>query len=508
MTGGCLGSLIHQWFPDATASSGAYALVTMGAVVAAGTHAPITAIIMIFELTQTIAIIPPLMAACVVSTLVTTYLNRDSIYTMKLRRRGIDLYEEENHNLLKSLYVHDVVDREPEILQSSDNLERVLDRVLASDHTEFFVVNDRNELEGTIHLREFTRTLAEREALVPLVVARDLAEPNPPTVHEDDDLDLVMQLFSIEGRDEVAVVAESDPRHVVGSVHKKDVIHAYNRGDPAAAALLRPQHPRAQPGRGYRSAHRAAAQTDGGRRPAGHSRAHGGRRDRGGGPSRGFGNPGVRRIDRRDLTRSEHLVEHQDDVQRAGLHALGRVSREIARALADVAVGVDASRDLKRPRERHARDHPIARADLEVEREARRHYALDRQGRSRTAEARHDEEHAAGRHAVLQLRRQADRPANRLRLRLGFRLCRCGRRCGRRWGHERRRGALLRRGRQLGRGGPGTAGALGEDLGEVGLLGLLPGHVGLHVPIAAAPQEHRCHEHRCAENPMSHEGGP
>jgi CIC family chloride channel protein len=229
MTGGCLGSLIHQWFPDATASSGAYALVTMGAVVAAGTHAPITAIIMIFELTQTITIIPPLMAACVVSTLVTTYLNRDSIYTMKLRRRGIDLYEEESHNLLKSLYVHDVVDREPEILQSSDNLEQVVDRVLSSDHTEFFVVNDSGELEGTIHLREFTRTLAEREALVPIVVARDLAEPNPPTVHEDDDLDLVMQLFSIEGRDEVAVVAESQPRHVVGSVHKKDVILAYNR---------------------------------------------------------------------------------------------------------------------------------------------------------------------------------------------------------------------------------------------------------------------------------------
>jgi CIC family chloride channel protein len=74
-TGGFFGTFIHQWFPESTASSGAYALVTMGAVVAAATHAPITAIIMIFELTQTITIIPPLMAACVVSTLVTTYLH-------------------------------------------------------------------------------------------------------------------------------------------------------------------------------------------------------------------------------------------------------------------------------------------------------------------------------------------------------------------------------------------------------------------------------------------------
>jgi len=117
MTGGFLGNFLHQWFPASTASSGAYALVTMGAVVAAATHAPITAIIMIFELTQTINIIPPLMAACVVSTLVTTFLSRDSIYTMKLRRRGIDLFEEESHNILKSLRVHDIVDLEPEVLR-------------------------------------------------------------------------------------------------------------------------------------------------------------------------------------------------------------------------------------------------------------------------------------------------------------------------------------------------------------------------------------------------------
>ena len=141
MTGGFIGTVIHEWFPASTASSGAYALVTMGAVVAAATHAPITAIIIIFELTQTINIIPPLMAACVVSTLVTTFASRDSIYTMKLRRRGIDLFEEENLNILKRLRVHDIVDQEPEILQASDNFQTVVERVLASEHTQFFVVN-------------------------------------------------------------------------------------------------------------------------------------------------------------------------------------------------------------------------------------------------------------------------------------------------------------------------------------------------------------------------------
>jgi CIC family chloride channel protein len=229
MTGGFLGSFIHQFAPEATASSGAYALVTMGAVVAAATHAPITAIIMIFELTQSITIIPPLMAACVVSTLVTTYLHRDSIYTMKLTRRGIDLFEQEHHNLLKGLFVHDIIDREPECIEASASLPEVVTRVLGSEHTDFFVVSPGNRLEGTIHLRDFTRMLVEQEILTPIVVARDLAEPDTFTVNENDDLDVVMQLFADGLREEIPVVAAEDPRRITGSVHKKDVIHAYNR---------------------------------------------------------------------------------------------------------------------------------------------------------------------------------------------------------------------------------------------------------------------------------------
>jgi len=228
-TGGLLGTFIHQWFPESTATSGAYALVTMGAVVAAATHAPITAIIMIFELTQTIAIIPPLMAACVVSTLVTTYLHRDSIYTMKLRRRGIDLYEEESHNVLRSLYVHDVVDREPETLPSSASFQEVVDRVLQSDHTEFFVVDEAGQLEGSFQLRTFTRMLVDGDALMSVVVARDLAEASAFSIGEDDNLEMVMRLFSSGPHEEIPVVPTGEPRRLVGSVHKKDVIHAYNQ---------------------------------------------------------------------------------------------------------------------------------------------------------------------------------------------------------------------------------------------------------------------------------------
>jgi CIC family chloride channel protein len=229
MAGGFFGTLFHDWFPGATASSGAYAVVTMGAVVAAATHAPISAILIIFELTQTIRIIPPLMAACVVSTLVATLLYRDSIYTTKLHRRGIDLYEEEGHNVLKSLFVHDILDREPEVLPASANLGTVLEHVLESERADFFIVNEQGELIGGIHLRELTRMLVEQDVLRHVIVAGDLAHPNPTPLNEDDDLDVVLHVFSQGEAEELPIVARDDPRKLVGSVHKRDVIHAYNR---------------------------------------------------------------------------------------------------------------------------------------------------------------------------------------------------------------------------------------------------------------------------------------
>jgi CIC family chloride channel protein len=229
MAGGAVGGVIHQWFPEATASSGAYALVTMGAVVAATTHAPISAIIIIFELTQTIDIIPALMTACVVSTLVSQVLNRDSIYTAKLVRQGIDLLRKEDPNVLRSLFVRDVIDPEPEVIPASASFKTILDLVVQSHHTQFFVVDGETDgkLLGAISLSELRRLIYEQDALQLVVVAGDLVDTRRPTVGEDDDLDLVMHIFSGSEYDELAVVdAES---RLLGTVHQKDVIEARNR---------------------------------------------------------------------------------------------------------------------------------------------------------------------------------------------------------------------------------------------------------------------------------------
>ena len=229
MTGGFVGTHIHSLFPEATATSGAYALGTMGALVAATTHAPISAIIIIFELTQTIDIIPALMTACVISTLVCQLLSRDSIYTSKLRRQGIDLFAEEVPNVLKGLYVRDVIDTRHEVIPASANFQTILDLVVQSDHAQFFVVDRDEKLLGAISLAEVRRLIYERENLQHLVVAGDLVDRNRPTVTEEEDLAVVMQLFSGTTVDEFAVVSLDDPKKLVGTVMEKNVIEAHNR---------------------------------------------------------------------------------------------------------------------------------------------------------------------------------------------------------------------------------------------------------------------------------------
>lgn len=229
MVGGVIGHLVGAWYPGASASPGAYALVTMGAVVAATTHAPVSAIIIIFELTQTIDIIPALMTACVISTLVSQLAHRGSIYTTKLRRQGIDFFETLDPNVLKGLYVRDVIVRDPDVIPASADFKTVLDLVVQSRHSQFYVSGPNGEYLGAISLRELRRLIYEQDALQHVVVAGDLVDTHHPTVTDDVDLSVVMQIFSASDVDEIAVVDADDATRLVGTVLEKDVIEASNR---------------------------------------------------------------------------------------------------------------------------------------------------------------------------------------------------------------------------------------------------------------------------------------
>ena len=120
MAGGFFGTGVHHLFPGITASAGAYSLVGMGAVVGAATHGPMSALLILFELTGDYKIILPLMVACIVASVFSGQLLPDSIYTLKLIRKGLDLRAGKEVNILKSIPVKDVMN--PTVETMPENL--------------------------------------------------------------------------------------------------------------------------------------------------------------------------------------------------------------------------------------------------------------------------------------------------------------------------------------------------------------------------------------------------
>ena len=227
--GGFMGSIVHSLFPAMTASSGAYALVGMGAVAAGAMHAPITAIIIIFELTNDYRIILPLMISCIISVLITTKKKKDSIYSLKLSRRGINLFQGQEINVLHSLKVSQVVKTDYERVYIDTPFRKLMDLTVRSPHPNFFVVDRKNHLLGVISIHDIRKFIYERDSLENILVAHDLLTPVYHYFTPDDRLDIVMKSFGEINIDQLPVVDTKNVKHLIGTVSKNDVIEIYNR---------------------------------------------------------------------------------------------------------------------------------------------------------------------------------------------------------------------------------------------------------------------------------------
>ncbi|MCG6947246.1 MAG: chloride channel protein [Deltaproteobacteria bacterium] len=228
MTGGFFGYCVHALFPLLTAHPGAYALVAMGAVVAGTTHAPITAIIIIFELTATYKIILPLMITCILSTIITTSLKRGSIYTIKLLRRGIEISHGWEQNILQAIKVRDIMSNQVVTILENTQLVDIINRLKTQDASYLHVVSEDSELIGIISFRDI-RPVLQEEALKRLVIARDVATTDITTIRPSDNIQLALQEMGSRGISQLPVVAEDDSRRVIGTLSKKDVLAAYDK---------------------------------------------------------------------------------------------------------------------------------------------------------------------------------------------------------------------------------------------------------------------------------------
>jgi CIC family chloride channel protein len=228
MAGGFFGTVAHQLFPTVTASAGAYSIVGMGAVVSATTHGPLAAILILFEMTGNYKIILPLMLSCIVANLFAGQLMKESIYTLKLARRGIDIREGKEVNVLKSMFVKDVMNRDVETIAEGSALEEMTDKISKSKFNSFPVLDAGNKLAGILSFNDYSEAIFD-EDLKGLVVARDLASENVVTVSVDDDLYTALGKISRKDFSTLPVVSPDDPAELVGIVTRRDIIGAYEK---------------------------------------------------------------------------------------------------------------------------------------------------------------------------------------------------------------------------------------------------------------------------------------
>ena len=206
-----------------------YTLVGMGAMLAGINSIPISAILIIFEMSREYAFILPLMLAVVTSTTMVQLIIKDSIHSKHLKQEGYRISHGHELHVLRSLRVKDVMKDDIALIPEHTPLSQLLRQLIESPHNTFYTVDAKKRLTGVITMSELRPLITEFDYLRGMIIARDIANERVITVSEEDDLDYVLKLFGHENVDEFPVVSEKQSRVPVGTVWRQDVINAYNR---------------------------------------------------------------------------------------------------------------------------------------------------------------------------------------------------------------------------------------------------------------------------------------
>jgi len=183
-----------------------------------------TAIIIIFELTNDYKIILPLMLSSIIASFLTIGIHKESIYTMKLKRRGILFKEGREVNILRSLLVKDFISQDYHVFMNTDHVEKIIDQAIGGKYHAFQIVDSDNNYVGCFALNQLKQLVPKKEELGPFIIGQDLAVPGIQLDFEDN-LEQAMEIF---GREDVAEIAVLTDKKIIGVVKRKDVIEAYN----------------------------------------------------------------------------------------------------------------------------------------------------------------------------------------------------------------------------------------------------------------------------------------
>jgi CIC family chloride channel protein len=223
MLGGSFGTLAHHLLPAYTATPGAYALVGMGAVFAGIVRAPMTSVLMIFEMTQDYAVIVPLMIANLVSLFIASRLQEEPIYEALAVQDGIHLPTAESRQRYGQRQLATVMHTADESLPAEITVREALEQVRSSE-VRTWLVTDRRGVVGVINRPRLEREV-EEDADKKL---GDLMDTMVfPHVHPDQGLDLALERMGANQIEILPVVNRADVHKLEGIVTLRDVLNAY-----------------------------------------------------------------------------------------------------------------------------------------------------------------------------------------------------------------------------------------------------------------------------------------
>lgn len=229
MLGAFFGYLANTFFPDITAGSGAYALVAMGGLLAGTMRAPITAIIIVFELTKDYNIFLPLMITCIISTILSTKLSRESIYTLKLLHNNIKLRNRAEVNIMNSILVRDVYKKDFTVITEDTGFDKIVKELIKKNNPYLFVNDLKGTLLGIISIHNIKEWLIEHETLQHICIAGDIADKSIEKVSLNDNCKQVLEKMFLCGYDGLPVIDMDKGNLQIGIIWRNDIDAALHK---------------------------------------------------------------------------------------------------------------------------------------------------------------------------------------------------------------------------------------------------------------------------------------
>jgi CIC family chloride channel protein len=225
-TGEAFGLLLYHAGLIDQASISAYALVGMAGVVAGTTHAPLTSIVILYEITREPRVILPVMFATIVATTCAQRLCRDSIYTLKLRRRGVRLGTMADLTILKRITADQVTASPAVYVRPDEPLQKLLELATDNEVGDFVVVDENDQYRGLVVADDIRTALLQPEA-VPLLVVGELIRTNVPVVRPTDTLDVVLDAFAHSDVNSLPLSTDADTTHAELLITLQNVMSRY-----------------------------------------------------------------------------------------------------------------------------------------------------------------------------------------------------------------------------------------------------------------------------------------